>query len=105
MSGDNTFSRKISKESNEEMVDKVTAYLEDFGMQFETDPAFRISASDDFGYISREIPSVMFFLGCRPEGAENNLLHNPKVVFDEEALPIGSAPLSHVAAKWLKEHA
>ncbi|NMA94017.1 MAG: amidohydrolase [Clostridiales bacterium] len=91
--------------NNEEMVDKVTEYLEDFGMQFETDPNFRISASDDFGYIAREIPTVMFFLGSKPEGLKNNLLHNPKVVFDEEALPVGSALLSHLASKWLCEHA
>ncbi len=90
--------------NNEEMADKVAIYLEDFGMEFETDPNVRISASDDFGYIAREIPSLMFFLGCKPEGAGNNLLHNPKVVFDEEALPIGSALLSHVASKWLEEH-
>lgn len=87
------------------MVDKVSEYLADFGMDFESDPTFRISASDDFGFIARTVPSVMFFLGCKPEGRERNFLHNPKVVFDEAALPISSALLAHVAMKWLEEHA
>ena len=88
-----------------EMVDKVIGYLEDFGMDFERDPNYRLSASDDFGYVARAIPSVMFFIGCKPEGLERNLLHNPKVVFDERALPIASAVMAHVATKWLEEHA
>ncbi len=91
--------------NNPEMVDKVNAYLEDFGMDFETDPNYRLSASDDFGYIARTVPSVMFFIGCKPEGVGRNFLHNPKVVFDEAALPISSALLAHVAMKWLEEHA
>lgn len=88
-----------------EMVDKVLGYLEDFGMDFERDPNYRLSASDDFGYVARTIPSVMFFIGCKPEGVGRNFLHNPKVVFDEAALPISSALLAHVAMKWLEEHA
>ena len=88
-----------------EMVDKVIGYLEDIGMDFERDPSYRLSASDDFGYVARTITSVMFFIGCKPEGLERNLLHNPKVVFDERALPIASAVMAHVATKWLEEHA
>ena len=91
--------------NNDEMVDKVNGYLEDFGMGFESIPNFRLSASDDFGYIARQIPAVMFFLGCKPEGVGRNLLHNPKVVFDEAALPIASALFVHLAVKWLEEHA
>ena len=91
--------------NNDEMVDKVNAYLEDFGMDFESIPNFRLSASDDFGYIARQIPAVMFFLGCKPAGVGRNLLHNPKVVFDEAALPIASALFAHLAVKWLEEHA
>ncbi|HHX18928.1 MAG TPA: amidohydrolase [Clostridiaceae bacterium] len=88
-----------------EMVDKVLGYLEDFGMDFERDPSFRLPASDDFGYVARTVPSVMFFIGCKPDGLEKNLLHNPKVVFDERALPIASALMAHCAMKWLEEHA
>lgn len=88
-----------------EMVDRVTDYLQSFGMEFKTNPSMRLPASDDFGFIASQVPSVMFSLGGKPVGIENNAVHNPKVVFDEKALVVGSALLAHVATKWLEEHA
>ncbi len=48
--------------------------------------------SEDFAYISREIPTVMAAIaaGERKEGYEYPL-HHPKVRFDERALPVGAA--------------
>lgn len=90
--------------NDDKMVDQMREYLKDFGMEFKTNPSMRLQASDDFGYISSKVPSVMFSIGCKPEGVESNFGHNPKVVYDEDVLPVGAAILSNCAFKWLKEN-
>lgn len=59
--------------------------------------------SEDFAYISHEIPSVMVSLaaGEKEKGYEYPL-HHPKARFDEEALSFGCALYAHVAIEWLK---
>ncbi len=59
--------------------------------------------SEDFAYISQEIPSVMLALcaGEKGKGYEYPL-HNPKAVFDEAALAIGAAAYAQVALEFLK---
>lgn len=89
--------------NNPEMVDKVRGYLKDFPMEFKTDPELRLPASEDFGYIANKVPSVMFSIGCKPEGVDGNFVHNPTVVFDEDVLPIGAAVFAHNAYNWLND--
>ena len=72
-------------------------------MDFERDELPPV-ASDDFGYVAHHSFGDVLYR-VQPEGLERNLLHNPKVVFDERALPIASAVMAHVATKWLEEHA
>lgn len=90
--------------NNPELVDKVEGYMSDFGMEFKRNPSLRLPASEDFGLIAAEVPSVMFSIGCKPEGVENNFVHNSKVLFDEGVLPIGAAIFSHLSMKWLDEN-
>ena len=61
--------------------------------------------SEDFSYISQEIPSVMLALAAG--NSEEGYLypqHHPKVKFDEKVLPIGSAVLAYSAFYWLENH-
>lgn len=51
--------------------------------------------SEDFAYISQKIPALMVAL-C---AGGNYPLHHPKVVFDEEVLPVGAAVLAGCAAE------
>ena len=62
-------------------------------------------ASEDFAYIAKEIPSMMFALaaGARKEGFAQPL-HHPAVQFDERAISQGGAMLAGLAAAWLKKH-
>lgn len=54
--------------------------------------------SEDFAYISHEIPSVMIGLAAgEREKGYTCPLHHPKVRFDEEILPIGAALLTAFA--------
>jgi hippurate hydrolase len=60
--------------------------------------------SDDFAYISREVPSITIALAAgEPEKGFSHPQHHPKVMFDEECLPVGAAIYAHIAAEWLKE--
>lgn len=59
--------------------------------------------SEDFAYISQEIPSVMLALaaGTKEEGHEYPL-HHPRVKFDEKALCIGAVTYANAALEFLK---
>lgn len=60
------------------------------------------SGSEDFAYISHEIPSVMLALaaGSSSEGYTRSL-HHEKVRFDEKALPVGAAVYAYTAIRLL----
>lgn len=61
--------------------------------------------SEDFSYISQEVPSVMLALAAG--NSEEGYIypqHHPKVKFDEKVLPIGSAVLAESAFSWLENH-
>ena len=63
--------------------------------------------SEDFACYSYEVPSVYIVLGA---GAKNENpaygepMHNSKVVFNEDILPIGAALHAHSAISWLKNN-
>lgn len=59
--------------------------------------------SEDFAYISREVPSVMLALSAgNSKDGYKYPLHHPKARFDENALYIGSALYAAVALKYLE---
>lgn len=61
--------------------------------------------SEDFSYVSQAVPAVFFALGGRVK--EDSLVfpqHSPNVLFNEQALPIGSALYAHTAIEWLKNN-
>ncbi len=61
--------------------------------------------SEDFSYISQQVPSLMLALAAG--NSEDGYIypqHHPKVRFDERVLPIGSAALAESAFSWLENH-
>ena len=63
------------------------------------------AGSEDFAYVSQEVPSVMLALAAgQPEKGYIYPQHHPMVKFDENALADGSAVYSYVAMRWLEEH-
>lgn len=64
----------------------------------------RGGGSEDFAYISQEVPSLMLALcaGEPKEGYEYTQ-HHPKVKFDESVLSVGSAVFAWTALKYLSE--
>ena len=68
-------------------------------------PSGRGGGSEDFAYISQQIPTLMLALsaGNSQEGYTIPL-HHPKVRLDEKAMPFGTAALAHIALRWLDTH-
>ena len=63
------------------------------------------AGSEDFAYVSQEVPSVMLALAAgQPEKGYVYPQHHPMVKFDEEALAGGSAVYAYTAMRWLEEH-
>ena len=61
--------------------------------------------SEDFSYISKQVPSVMVALASgEPEKGYKYHQHHPKVIFDESVLKIGSALMAFNAFNWLKDN-
>ena len=64
-----------------------------------------MNGSEDFSVFAEQVPGVQvwFGAGSREQGYEHGV-HNPKVRFDEEALPQMAALYAECASRWLREH-
>ena len=61
--------------------------------------------SEDFAHVASRVPSVPMFLAAG--NTKDGYLypaHNPKVRFDETALPYGAAAHAYLAIRWLQDH-
>lgn len=57
------------------------------------------TASEDFSFVSEAVPTMYLMLGVGGEGQPVN--HNPKALFSEEHIHLGSAAFAYAAMKWL----
>ena len=65
----------------------------------------KTAGSEDFAYISQRVPSIMIALAAgKTEKGYIYGQHHPKVKFDEDALPYGSAIYAYNAIRWLEEN-
>ncbi len=88
----------FAKEKAEELLENVYASAELAG-----DAKEKSGGSEDFAYISHEVPSVMIALAAGEEKKGYKYpLHHPKVRFDEDALSRGSALYAYIAMEWLQ---
>lgn len=68
-------------------------------------PAGRGGGSEDFAYISQQVPTLMLALSAGDSREGYTIpLHHPKVRLDEKAMPFGAAALAHSAIRWLQDH-
>ncbi len=69
-----------------------------------TGKGMKISGSEDFGFLSAHVPTLM--LGLSASVFKDGIAypqHHPKVVFDESVLPVGAAVYANTAIEWLRE--
>lgn len=68
------------------------------------DLAEPIMGAEDFAYVLEKVPGAMFFLGVAGDGEDWRQccgIHSPRMVVDENALPIGTAMLAGCALEFL----
>lgn len=61
-----------------------------------------LSGTEDFAYVSQAVPSMLAWLGAKKVQSDV-WLHNPRVIFNEEAITYGIANMVNVAMGWLKD--
>lgn len=67
--------------------------------------ASKATGSEDFAYVSQEVPSIMLALAAgEPQKGYCYPQHHPMVKFDEEVLASGSCVYAYTAMRWLEEH-
>ncbi|MBQ7925575.1 MAG: amidohydrolase [Lachnospiraceae bacterium] len=65
----------------------------------------KMSGSEDFAYVSHEVPSVMLALAAgEPSKGYLYPQHHPKVQFDKEVLSVGAAIYAYTALTWLEKY-
>ena len=72
-------------------------------MEAVTGKAQRMSASEDFGFLSAKTATLMVGIAASVE--QDGIVypqHHPKVLFDEKVLPTGAAVFANTAIEWLK---
>ena len=100
--------------NNDELSESVYNYAKElFGegrvftsdeMREKSDRTNETSGSEDFAYVSREVPSIMVALAAgSTERGYTHPLHHPSVRFDEEALVSGSALFAFTAMRYLED--
>lgn len=85
------------------MLNEMLQYISAMDPEIGKIPRYRVTPSDDFAFISEQVPTVYLMLCAKKEG---NLFqhHNPGVIFDEDAMPIGAALYAQCAMNWLENH-
>lgn len=88
------------------MTDEMAAYMKELPIPGLTPvPNTSASASEDFAAIAAKVPSVFMYLSAGYMDERGDApAHNPKVRFNEDVCPIGSACLAHCAIRWLEDH-
>ena len=68
------------------------------------DDDMRVKGSEDFAFVSHEVPTVSMFIAAgSPEQGYCYGQHHPKVKFDDSILYEGSAAFCWFALRWLKD--
>ena len=90
---------------NPEMTKAVIGYLGELQVPgFYPVPDMQASASEDFAVVLEQVPGVLMYISTgyidRPVAAA----HDPKVVYNEDALPQAAAYMAHAATRWLADN-
>lgn len=90
---------------NAELTERTVAYLRELSVPWRDHmPNLAAAASEDFSLIAEKVPSTYFYLSAGFEDSRgDSLAHDPRVRFNEDVLPIGSAVYSQFAARFLED--
>ena len=88
--------------TNPEVLSELRGYVDELEIPCGSDQ-YMVTPSDDVAFISEKVPMAYLMLGAKVEGNQYPH-HNPKVLFDEKAMPYGAAIHAQCAFNWLKNH-
>ena len=88
--------------SNEELCREMVPHIGEIVGEENVHQIPPMTGTEDFGYVTKEVPGMFAFIGAGKPG--NAPLHSPKMILDEEVLPIGAAVHANAAIAWLEEH-
>jgi amidohydrolase len=61
--------------------------------------------SEDFAEIAQKVPAAYYMMGAGPEDSAKRLgQHNPKIIFNEDVLPLGAAIYARAAFDYLSRN-
>lgn len=86
--------------SDPNFTQKIVDILNKDFSELDTLPDGKIMASEDMAEVSLKVPTAYMMLNCKVDG-NNFSHHNPKVLFDEEAMIYGSTLFATAAMGWL----
>lgn len=88
------------------LTEEMVSYVPELGIPGATPHAgIFASASEDFAVVADKVPSVFMHISAGfPDERGQYPAHNPKVLFNEDALPMGAAIYAGCAEKWLNCH-
>ena len=87
--------------NNPEFTKQITGYLEE--MNIPVIPAPMGMGSEDFAYVAEQVPSTILIVAAGGEEEKYHYpMHNPKIQFNEDVLPYGTAILVNCAIEVLK---
>lgn len=90
---------------DEALNEEFTASIHELDPSIRMDSSLHVMGSEDFAFISEAVPASYFIIGAGVEDPSKRLgQHNPKILFNEDALVTASAAYAKVAVDWLKKH-
>lgn len=91
--------------TNPELLDEMVGYINEMGEDFSLIKDSRNTPTDDIAFIAERVPLAHFQFNCKVKDEMGTFpQHHPKVVFDENVLPIGAAVNAQCAFNWLKNN-
>lgn len=87
------------------LTEEMVGYIADLGIPGAAPvPGIAASASEDFAVIADKVPGVFMHISAGfPDERGQYPIHNPKVRFNEDALPMGAAIYAQCALRWLTQ--
>ena len=87
------------------LAEEIGGYIDDMLGKGTTYHIERMTGSEDFSVFSPHVPCALFWFGTgsTEEGYAYGV-HDPRVTFNEDAIPMMAAVYAEAAIRWLREH-
>lgn len=86
------------------LCDCIPGYVEELLGEENVRELQEFSGTEDFTAVAERVPSIYFHIGTGNLAGDEVTHHNPKILFDEDAMTTGAAVYSQIACRYLQEH-